>query len=111
MTDWMDRYMADPLNPTVPIPWSLYRYTLFGECECYPGAGHDHNCPRLPTYLETVLATGIYPPHLYTNRAWWDRRWVCFGRGMYEDQGHMGGEINGPTHWCEREGRIVTRDD
>jgi len=101
-------FFGDPLNPDRPVPQWAYD----GMCSCDHAGRHVWWCPGTPLYVE------VAEPHREGFGHWQDpwpkglrMRIVCAGHVQQPDGvdylHHFLGEINGPTHWCDREGRVV----
>lgn len=106
---WYAHYLGNPLDTDIPVPWQFHQGAMDADgCTCPPDAWHDDECPATPIWATTYPEYwwGWLPDYFKT----WHLRWVCSSEDNDEDGGldwHVGGEINGPDHWCERQKKWV----
>ncbi len=100
------QFMDDPLNTDIPIPDPLFWAAVDDDCTCKvpEGALHAEWCGCQGIYGKLCTELCIYPRTLWYVPCMESGNWLCSDG----EQWHRMGEINGPDHWCEREGRFVT---
>ncbi|HEX2616352.1 MAG TPA: hypothetical protein VHL57_02355 [Flavobacteriales bacterium] len=112
-------FLVNPLDTDIPVPWEFHRGAMDAEgCQCPEGALHHPLCKAFPIYAEVAWDLEVYdfstdflggwPVDEYAMRL----KWMCsWPTGPSSVCWHQGDEINGPTHWCELQRRVVTLDE
>lgn len=109
---WYAHYLGNPLDTGIPVPWERHEKAMANDgCTCPPEAYHSRTCPAFPIYASVSRDLGglgyQWPLDYFKSQ---HLRWICSTEDTDEDGGldwHVGGEINGPDHWCERQKKWV----
>lgn len=101
-------FLDDPLDTTINIPGPIFWAALADDCTCRASESmlHCDWCECVPIWARVCAELGIMPRRQVSLLSPLDWHWVCSDG----DSWHTGGEINGPDHWCEREGRWMEDD-